>query len=147
MSFGWINGINLLAVACLILINIVALRKGLAGDFRSKYLVVNILEQIGRYGCMTFMILPIFTDGWKFGFKSVPEMLIWACTTIVLLICYIILWVKKARGGRGVLYGLAIVPVILFFLNGVLLRHFALVITSLVFGTFHLEIVWENVGS
>ncbi|MCH5257629.1 MAG: hypothetical protein J1D87_10065 [Lachnospiraceae bacterium] len=76
MSFGWINWINLVAIVCLILINIIVARKELADRFDSKYLTINILEQIGRYACMALMILPIFTKEWKFGFNSVTEMLI-----------------------------------------------------------------------
>ena len=110
MSFNWVNWINLLVVMCLILINIIAAREGLSGSFNSKYLIVNIFEQIGRYGCMTLMILPIFTGDWEFGFVSVTEMLIWVCLTPILLMIYIFLWIKKASGGAGILYALAIVP-------------------------------------
>ena len=60
MEFGWINGINLTAVILLILINIVALKTGDAEGFSSKYRIINVLEQIGRYGCMIFMVLPIW---------------------------------------------------------------------------------------
>lgn len=144
MSFNWINWINLLSVVCLILINMIVYRKGLSDSFNSKHLIVNILEQIGRYGCMALMILPIFTRGWKFGFASVTEMFIWVCLTILLLVIYSFLWVKKASGRAGILYGLAIVPVVLFLLNGILLRHPALGVASLVFGTFHFIIVKEN---
>lgn len=58
---------------------------------------------------------------------------------------YGLLWLKKSAGGVGILYGLAIVPVILFLLNGMLLRHFTLVAASLIFGAFHLTIVKENI--
>ena len=98
MSFGWINWINMATVVCLILINIIAARKGMADSFDSKYLTVNILEQIGRYGCMALMILPIFTKGWKFGFNSATEMIIWICLTILLLLIYTLLWIRKANG-------------------------------------------------
>lgn len=145
MSFNWINWINLLAVVCLILINIIVSRKGLSGSFNSKHLIVNILEQIGRYGCMALMILPILTRGWEFGFSSVTEMLIWACLTLLLLVIYGFLWVKKVGGGAGILYALAIIPVVLFLLNGILLRHPALAVASLVFGVCHFIIVRENV--
>lgn len=145
MSFNWINWINLLAVVCLILINIIVSRKGLSGSFNSKHLIVNILEQIGRYGCMVLMILPIFTRSWEFGFASVTEMLIWVCLTPLLLVIYSFLWVKKVSGGVGIVYALAIVPIVLFLLNGILLRHPALGIASVVFGTFHCIIVKENV--
>lgn len=91
------------------------------------------------------MIFPVFTDNWKFGFKSVPEMFIWISLTIILMGIYCILWMKKTSGGTGILYGLAIVPAILFLLNGILLRHPALIIVSLIFGVFHLAVVRENV--
>lgn len=145
MSFCWINWINIAVVDCLIIINAVAARKGQSDSFSSKYLTVNILEQIGRYGCMALMILPIGVRNWKFGFGSVMEMLLWACLTILLLGIYIFLWLKKAKGGVGIFYGLAIIPVVLFLLNGILLRHPALVIAALVFGVFHFIIVKENV--
>ena len=145
MSFGWINWINIAAVACLIVINMIVARKGLTDSFNSKHLTINILEQIGRYGCMVLMIFPIFVRGWKFGFGSVAEMLIWICLTMLLLVIYSLLWMKKANGGVGVLYGLAIVPVVLFLLNGIILRHPALIISALVFGVFHFIIVKENV--
>ncbi len=129
----------------LILINVIVARKGLSDSFDSKHLIVNIFEQIGRYGCMALMILPVFTRGWKFGFRSVTEMLAWICLTILLLVIYSLLWVKKANGGVFVLYGLAFVPAALFLLNGILLCHPALVAAALVFGVFHFLIVKENI--
>ena len=126
MSFNWINWINLAAVVWLISINVIAARKGLSDSFRSKHLIVNVLEQTGRYACMAFMILPVFTSGWKFGFGSAAEMVVWISSTILLLGIYSFLWAKKANGGGVVLYGLALVPAVLFLLNGVLLRHPAL---------------------
>ena len=145
MGFGLINWINAAAVACLILINVIAAGKGGSHGFRSKHLIINVFEQIGRYGCMAFMILPIFTKGWEFGFASVAEMVIWLLSTILLLMLYSVLWIKKARGGGvATLYGLAVLPVILFLSNGILLRHLVLIVAALFFGVFHLIIVKEN---
>ena len=145
MSFGWINWINTAAIVCLILINIIAAQKGLSYSFRSKYMTVNLFEQVGRYGCIALMILPIFVKNWKFGFESVAEMLLWVCLTILLLVIYSLLWIKKANGGARILYGLAIVPVILFLLNCILLLHPVLVFDSLIFGISHFIVVKENV--
>lgn len=145
MGFNWINWVNLLAIVCLILINIIASRKGLSGSFNSKYLIVNFLEQIGRYGCMALMILPVFTKGWEFGFSSAVEMIIWMCFMPLLLIIYSVLWIRKSKGGAGILYALAIIPVVLFLLNGLLLHHPALIVASFVFGVCHFMIVKENV--
>ena len=119
MEFGWINGINLTVVILLILINIVAFKTGATEGFSSKFRIINVLEQIGRYGCMIFMVLPIWIKNWKFGFQSVGEMLLWIASTVILLLLYGFLWIKKRRGSIGTLYGLAIVPVILFLMNGI----------------------------
>ena len=145
MRFGWINWFNMAAVVYLLLVNIIVVRKKPNKGFCSKHLLINIFEQIGRYGCMVFMIFPIFTSGWKFGFNSVTEMLIWICLTILLLVVYSILWMKRDKGGSSILYGLAIVPVILFLMNGILLRHPALIVASTIFGVSHFVIVKENV--
>lgn len=145
MDFNWINWGNLLAVAYLIAINAAAAGRGVSERFCSQYPAVNVFEQIGRYGSMALMIFPVFTEDWKFGFTSVTEMLIWAWGTVLLLAVYGWLWMKKPAGGVGILYGLAIVPGILFLLNGVLLRHPALTAASLIFGAFHFAVVRENV--
>lgn len=145
MQFNWINWINLAAVICLIFINIFAVRKDVAGSFHSRYRIVNIFEQVGRYGCMLFMFLPIWVRGWEFGFASVAEMLIWICLTVLLLVVYTILWISKSRNdNKKILYGLAIVPAILFLVNGILLRHIALIVCALIFCVFHLFITKEN---
>ena len=145
MDFNSINLINMAAVAWLILINVIIVRKGSSDRFSSKHLIVNIFEQIGRYGCMVLMVLPVFTKDWKFGFSSAAEMVIWVCVTILLLVVYSFLWTKKANSGALVFYGLALVPAVLFLLNGILLRHPALTVASLVFGIFHFLIVKENI--
>lgn len=144
MEFGWINGINLTVVILLILINIVAFKTGAAEGFSSKFQIINVLEQIGRYGCMIFMVLPIWIKNWKFGFQSVGEMLLWIASTVIFLLLYGFLWIKKRRGGISTLYGLGIIPVVLFLMNGILLRHYALIAASLLFGACHLMIVREN---
>lgn len=145
MHFGWINCINMTVIAYLILINVITAKKGLSDSFSSKHLIVNILEQIGRYGSMVFMIFPIFIKNWEFGFKTVAEMFIWLFLTVLLLLIYTVLWFQKAGSSAGISYGLAIIPTVLFLLNGILLQHSALIIVSLIFGIFHMGVVRENV--
>lgn len=145
MDFGWISWINTAVIAYLLLINAITAKKGLSDNFSSKYLIINILEQIGRYGSMVFMLLPIFVNNWKFGFKTVAEMFIWIFLTVLLLLIYTILWFQKAGGSTCISYGLAITPTGLFLLNGILLQHPALIVVSLIFGIFHIRIVRENV--
>ena len=144
MIFGWINAVNAAAVVFLIAVNLICMRRGLADDWKSRYAAVNVFEQVGRYGCMALMILPL-TPGWEFGFAAVWRMIAWLTLTILLLAVYAALWVCKRKGNRAVLYALAVVPVCLFFSNGVLLRHPLLAAFALLFGVFHLRIVHENV--
>lgn len=144
MGFSWINWINLAAVGWLVLVWAVAAGKGRADRFHSRYLIVNILEQIGRYGSMALMIFPVFTRGWKFGFRSVAEIAHLAMLNGLAAGGLQLPLGQKSEGGGGVLYGLAIVPAVLFLLNGILLRHPALVAAALVFGISHFLIVKEN---
>ena len=144
MQFGWINAVNAFAVICLIAVNILCARRGLADSWKSRHTAVNVFEQIGRCGCMALMILPL-TAGWEFGFASPGRMVAWLVLSAVLLVIYAVLWCFSRRGGKAVLYGLASVPVCLFLMNGVLLRHWALAAAAMLFGVFHLWIVHENV--
>lgn len=143
MKLGWISWVNAAAVFYLVAVNIVAAKKGIADDLKSDHFIINLMEQIGRYGCMIFMILPI-VKGWKFGFSSVAGMLVWLCATVILLVSYSILWLKKRRADRAVLYGLVLVPAFLFFMNGCLLHHVLLIVCSIVFGIFHFRICTES---
>lgn len=145
MTFGWINAVNSVAVIWLILINMVAVKRGIAGNMKSVHPTMNLLEQVGRYACIIFMIFPIVINKWEFGFPSVAEMFLWLGATVILLIVYSVLWIKKKSGGKAVLYGLAIVPAILFLINGILLRHWLLLAFSLLFGICHIQIVRENI--
>lgn len=144
MKFGWINLINAIAVAYLVLLNLFFSLKGKQEGFKSKYFAVELLEQIGRYGSMLFMILPVWTNGWEFGFRTVPSMFVWLIATFGTLIAYTVLWFIGKKGKNGRLYALSILPVALFLLNGILLRHIVLIVFAAVFGVFHVWIVREN---
>lgn len=144
MRFGWISAVNAFAVVFLIVINLIAARRRIAGDYKSRRKVVNVLEQIGRYGCMALMILPL-TAGWEFGFSAEWRMIVWLLLTVILLAVYAVLWTFKRRGARAVLYGLAIVPACLFLSNGILLAHPLLTVFAVLFGASHFCIVHENV--
>lgn len=104
---------------------------------------MNILEQIGRYGCMFLMIFNIGIS--EFGFSSVEMFLVYFTGNIVLMIAYWISWilffikpdVKKQMA-------LAIIPTLLFLLNGVTMRHYLWVITGVIFGIGHLYVTYEN---
>ena len=142
MSFGWINAVNAAFVVLLILISVIGQKKSGLPPMQSKHTLLNVFEQVGRYACMALLIVPLL-PGWKFGFPSSTAMVVWLILPPLLLVCYAILWTQTKRGS-WVLYGLAIVPAVLFLCCGLLLRHWALVAAALLFGVSHALIVHET---
>ena len=141
MSFGWINAVNAVFVIILIAVSVIGQRKSGVSAMESRHKLLNILEQVGRYASMVLMILPLL-PGWEFGFASEVAMVVWLVLPVVLLVGYALLWTKAKKGG-WVLYGLALLPALLLFCCGLLLRHWALVGAAVVFGVSHTLIVRE----
>lgn len=141
MTFGWINLVNAAFVVALVTMSVRGQKKSGLPPMQSRRKLLNLFEQIGRYACMALMILPLL-PGFKFGFASVGAMVGWLAGSFVLLLAYTVLWTQAKRSG-GVLYGLALVPALLFLCCGVLLRHWVLVAAAVLFGVSHTLIVQE----
>ena len=141
MTFGWINLVNAAFVVVLITMSVLGQQKSGLPPIKSRRKLLNLLEQIGRFACMALMMLPLL-PGFKFGFASVSVMVGWLAGSLVLLSVYTVLWTQAKRSGE-VLYGLALVPALLFLCCGVLLRHWALVAAAVLFGVSHTLIVQE----
>ena len=144
MTFGWINAVNAVFVIVLIAVSVIGQKKSGVPAMESRQKLLNILEQLGRYASMLLMILPLL-PGWEFGFSSEVAMVAWMVLPVLLLISYALLWTQAKKGG-AVLYGLAILPALLLFCCGLLLRHWALVGAAAVFGVSHTLIVRECLG-
>ena len=141
MTFGWINLVNAAFVIVLITMSVLGQKKSGLSPMQSRRKLLNILEQIGRYACMALMMFPLL-PGFEFGFSSSDVMVCWLVGSLVLLLAYTVLW-TQAKRGDAVLYGLALVPALLFLCFGVLLRHWALVVVAVLFGVSHTLIVQE----
>ena len=142
MHFGWINAANAAFVVDLIVMSALGQKKSGLAPMKSEHTVLNVLEQIGRYGAMALMVLPL-APGLEFGFASSGAMVAWLLSSLALLAVYTLLWTQTKKGG-WVLYGLAVVPALLFLCCGVLLRHWALVAAAVLFGVSHTLIVRET---
>ena len=73
MEFGWINLFGAGIVVLIMIPNIiyaVRQKQDEAQAIIPKYL--SACEQVGRYGCIVLMWLPLLV--WKFGFGSVEEL-------------------------------------------------------------------------
>ena len=143
MQFGWINLIGAAIVIIMLIPNIIfAVRyKDMENKCHNRFM--NILEQVGRYTCFILMWMPLFV--WKFGFASIAELFIYVLGNGALLMAYLIVWVfyfKKPT--LAIAMSLAIIPTVIFFLSGVLLRHWFLVAGAVLFGIGHLYVTYEN---
>ena len=141
MTFGWINLVNAAFVVALITMSVLGQKKSGLPPMQSRHKLLNTLEQIGRYACMALMILPLL-PGFKFGFATTGAMIGWLVGSLVLLSSYTVLWTQAKRGGAA-LFGLALIPALLFLCCGVLLRHWALAAAAVLFGFSHTLIVQE----
>ncbi|MDO5784815.1 MAG: hypothetical protein Q4P20_07105 [Eubacteriales bacterium] len=54
--------------------------------------IMNILEQIGRYGCILFMVLPLGVRHGSFGFPSPEAFVVYLLGLPILLAVYMGLW-------------------------------------------------------
>ena len=113
MKFGWINLFGGAIVVLMLIPNIVYAIKNKDEKNLCKNRAMNILEQIGRYGCIILMWLPLFV--WEFGFAGVAQMIIYAAGNSALLFAYFIVYALyfKEKTARRAL-ALAIIPACMF---------------------------------
>lgn len=105
--------------------------------------VMNLLEQIGRYSCMFFMVFQVGFH--KIGFASVDAFLIYTAGNMILILCYWIGWFLLFRRQTGFRrMALAVIPTCIFLLCGITLRHVFLIISGTVFGIAHIYVTKKN---
>ena len=141
---GWINVFGLFFVSIIMIPNIVfAIRckDGFENKWSNK--LVEIIEQIGRFGCLGFMIINI--PGTWFGRWSDEALAIYLITDALLVIIYCAIWIvcfRKNSVFRALT--LSIIPSILFLFSGIMSRSVLLVIASVLFAPSHILISYKN---
>ena len=145
MSFGWINVFGAIIVVLMLVPNVVYALKNRGEENRCTNCWMNLLEQIGRYGCIAFMWFPLLVG--KFGFRSVPEMTLYLGGNGALLAVYWFVYARylRERTRRRALT-LAVVPACIFLMSGLLLRHWLLVVFALFFAVGHIYVTTQNVA-
>ena len=142
-SPGWINLFGLIIVILLLIPNIIYAIKHRGEPRPPVNKIALILENIGRYACMLLMVLNIGLM--EFGFGSIIGLLVYLFGNASLLIAYWICYMaylKKPSKDLSIL--LSIIPVIIFLLSGLALRHWLLVIAAVVFGAAHIYVTRES---
>ena len=145
MSFGWINVFGAIIVVLMLVPNVVYALKNRGEENRCTNRWMNLLEQIGRYGCIAFMWFPLLVG--KFSFRSEPEMTLYLGGNGALLAVYWFVYARylRERTRRRALT-LAVVPACIFLMSGLLLRHWLLVVFALFFAVGHIYVTTQNVA-
>lgn len=140
----WFNIFGLVFIIVIMIPNIVFAIKcndGFENRYRNK--AVEIIEQIGRFGCFGFMIFNIPTT-W-FGWWSDEAFALYLIVDVVLVLLYCGIWAVCFRK-RSLFRALAlsIIPSILFLFSGIISRSVLLTLSAVLFASAHILISYKN---
>ena len=140
----WINFYGIIFIAVIMVPNIIyaiKCKEGFENRWNNK--IVEIIEQIGRFGCIGFMIIkiPVVFFGWWFDGGLIAYLAI----NIVLSIIYCVIWIicfRKDSIFRAL--SLSIIPSLIFICSAVLSGSILLLVTSALFAPAHILISYKN---
>ena len=141
---GWINIFGLVFMVIIMIPNVVFALKCRDGfENRQKNKIIEVLEQVGRYGCFAFMLINI--PGTWFGWASDEAFALYLIVDAVLVTAYCVIWavcIKKNRVFRAL--SLSIIPSVIFLFSGIMSRSVLLMISAIVFAPCHILISYKN---
>lgn len=141
----WINIFGTLIIVVIMVPNIVYALKckdGFINKWNNKG--VELIEQIGRFGCFGFMVVNI--PGTWFGWWSDEAFAIYLIANSMLIMCYCLIWIICFR--KNTVFkalALSIIPSIVFMFSGVMSRSVLLIVAALLFAPAHILISYKNV--
>ncbi len=140
----WFNVFGLTFMVVIMIPNIVfavRCKEGFENRWNNK--AIEIIEQIGRFGCFGFMIFNV--PGTWFGWWSDEAFAVYLIIDSLLITLYCVIWVvcrKKNSIFRAL--ALSIIPSVIFLFSGVISRSILLIITSMLFIPSHIMISYKN---
>lgn len=141
---GWFNIYGFIVIAVMMIPNIVyaiKCKEGFNNCWNNR--VVEVLEQIGRFGCFGFMIFNI--PGTYLGWMFKDALTIYLVVNNILLFLYCFLWIiyfKKNNLTRALT--LSIIPSLVFLFSGIMLQSILLIISIVLFAPCHILISVKN---
>ena len=141
---SWFNIYGLIFLLVIMIPNIcfaVKCKDGFENKWKNK--PVEIIEQIGRFGCFGFMIINI--PGTCFGWRSDEAFAVYLIVDVILVAIYCAVWIvcfKKSGIFRAL--ALSIIPSVLFLFSGIMSRSILLIISSALFASSHILISYKN---
>ena len=141
---GWINIFGLVFMVIIMIPNVVFALKCRDGfENRQKNKIIEVLEQVGRYGCFAFMLINI--PGTWFGWASDEAFALYLIVDAVLVTAYCVIWAvcfKKNSVFRAL--SLSVIPSVIFLFSGIMSRSVLLMISAIVFAPCHILISYKN---
>lgn len=140
----WINIYGFVFMLFIMIPNIIFTLKnkdGFQNLWNNK--IIEVFEQIGRFGCFGFMILII--PGFGFGFSSDEFFSLYLILNTVLIVAYCLIWFicfKKNSIFRAL--ALSIIPSVIFLTSGILSRYILLIVAAIIFAPCHVIISYKN---
>lgn len=141
----WINIFGVIFIVIIMIPNILyalKIKDGFENKWNNK--LVEIIEQIGRFGCFGFMIVNI--PGTWFGWWSDEAFAIYLIVNIILIALYCAIWFFCFR--RNTVFkavSLSVIPSVIFLFSGIMSRSILLIIASVLFAPAHILISYKNV--
>lgn len=138
------NIFGLIFIAIIMIPNIIyaiKCKEGFINKWSNK--TVELLEQIGRFGCFGFMIINI--PGTWFGWWSDEAFAAYLIVNVILVLSYCTIWIicfKKNTVFRAL--ALSILPSVLFLFSGIMSRSVLLMISAVIFAPCHIIISYKN---
>lgn len=140
---GWFNYFGLVVMAVIMIPNIIyaVKHKNSESVYRNK--AVEILEQIGRYGCFILMIFNIPYTYFNFWFNY--ALIVYLSVIGGLCLAYLIFWaICRDRNDKLKALSLSIIPSCIFLFGGVVLASIPLIFFSVLFAVCHIYISCKN---
>ncbi len=144
---NWINVYGLVFMLAIMIPNIIFRLKNQDG-FQNLWnnRLVEILEQIGRFGCLGFMVFII--PGCRFGFSSDENFALYLIINTLLIVIYCLVWIicfKRNNIFRAL--ALSVIPSLIFLISGALSHYLPLLIAAIIFAPCHIVISYKNAVS
>lgn len=140
----WINLWGLIFMAVIMIPNIIFALKCKDG-FENKWdnKLVETVEQIGRFGSFSFMIINI--PGTFLGWWSDEAFAVYLIIDGILVLLYCLIWILCFNNStlfRAL--ALSIIPSVTFIFSGIMSRSILLIVSSLLFAPSHILISYKN---
>ena len=140
----WFNIFGLVFMLLIMIPNIIFAIKckdGFENKWHNK--VIELIEQIGRFGSFAFMIINI--PGTWFGWWSDDAFAIYLIANSIAVLIYCIIWaVCFNKNNRFKALSLSIIPSAIFLFSGIMCRSVLLIVSALLFAPSHIFISYKN---